>query len=293
MVVAFSMTATAQLPVIPDTARVVNTASYRFVGEDGSPVTGTTSADVLLRNVAAVTLTPPRAQAAPAGVRRVLAHTLTNTGTAADAFALTAAAPAGWTATFYMDANANGILDAGDTPVPTAVALARNASLALLLVVDIPASAAGGFVGTLDLTATSMMNNTVRATLQDRLTIVQGASASGLALDKTVDRATAVAGDTLTYSLAYVNVGVATSAPATITDVLPRGAHYVAGSLKSGGLPLTDGIDADAGQMTTSAGVETIRVNVGAIPVSGGGVVTFRAVVGAMPRRARSRTSPR
>jgi len=33
----------------------------------------------------------PRAQAAPAGVRRVLAHTLTNTGTAADAFALAAA----------------------------------------------------------------------------------------------------------------------------------------------------------------------------------------------------------
>src|SRR6478672_3984609 len=280
MVVAFSMTAAAQLPIIPDTARVVNTATYRFIGEDGSPVTGTTSADVLLRNVAGVTLTPSRAQAAPAGVRRALAHTLTNRGTAADAFALTAAAPAGWTATFYMDANANGVLDAGDTPVPTTVALARNASLALLLVVDIPASAAGGFVGTLDLTATSMMNNTVRATLQDRVTIVQGASASGLALDKTVDRAAAVAGDTLTYSLAYVNVGVATSASATITDALPLGAHYVGGSLKSGGLPLTDGVDADAGQMTTSAGVETIRVSVGAIPVSGGGVVTFRAVVG-------------
>lgn len=280
VVVSLSTTATAQLPVIPDTSRVVNTATYRFIGEDGSPVTGRASADVLLRNLAALTFTPSRAQAAPAGVRRVLAHTLTNTGTAADAFALTVAAPAGWTAAFYLDANANGILDAGDTPVPTAVPLARNASLALLLVVDIPAGAAGGFVGTLDLTATSMMNNAVRATLQDKLTIVRGASASGLALDKTVDRATAVAGDTLTYSLAYVNAGVATSASATISDVLPRGAHYVPASLRSGGLPLTDAIDGDAGQMTTSAGVETIRVGVGAIPVSGGGVVTFRAVVG-------------
>ena len=96
-----------------------------------------------------------------------------------------------------------------------------------------------------------------------------------------MDKAAAVVGDTLTYSLAYVNAGVATSAPATITDALPRGAHYVPASLRNGGLALTDAIDADAGQLTTSGtGVETIRVALGAIPVNGGGVVSFRVVVG-------------
>jgi uncharacterized repeat protein (TIGR01451 family) len=75
---------------------------------------------------------------------------------------------------------------------------------------------------------------------------------------------------------------VAATAPATVGDVLPLGAHYVAGSLRSGGLALTDAADADAGQVARSAaGVETIRVAVGAIPASGGGVVSFRAVVGA------------
>ena len=281
MVVLFSMSAEAQLPTPPDTARVINVATYRFIAFDGSTVQDTAQAAVLLKHLAGLTLAPARAQAAPAGVRRVLAHTLANTGTAADAFALAAAAPAGWTVTIYLDQNANGLLDAGDVPAPTAVALAQNATLPLLLVVDIPAAASGGYVGALDLTATSLMDNTVRGALQDRLTIVQGASASGLALDKTVDRATAVAGDTLVYTLAYVNVGIAPSAAATITDALPRGAHYVAGSLRSGGLVLTDAPDADAGQMVRdAAGVETITVAVGVIPVSGGGVVTFRAVVG-------------
>ncbi len=281
MVVAVSMSAGAQLPTPPDTQRVVNTASYRFIAADGSTVRDSTSVDVLLRYLAGLTLTPPRAQAAPPGVRRVFTHVLRNTGTAADAFALAASAPAGWTVTIYVDANANGVLDAGDTVAPAAVALARDATVALLLVVDIPAGAAGGFVGTLTLDAMSLMDNAVRAQVLDQVTIVLGTSASGLALDKTVDRAAAAAGDTLVYTLAYINAGVAATAPATIADVLPRGAHYVAGSLRSGGLPLTDAVDADAGQVVRdAAGVETIRVAVGAIPVSGGGVVTFRVVVG-------------
>ena len=115
------------------------------------------------------------------------------------------------------------MLDAGDTVAPAAVALARDATVALLLVVDIPASAAGGFVGTLTLDAMSLMDNAVRAQVQDQITIVLGTSASGLALDKTVDRAAAVAGDTLVYTLAYINAGVAATSPATIADVLPRG----------------------------------------------------------------------
>src|SRR4051812_6712347 len=222
-VTGLAMPARAQLPTPPDTARVVNVATYRFIASDGSTVQDTAQSAVLLKHLAGLPPPPPRAQAAPAGVRRVLAHNLVNTGTAADAFALAAAAPAGWTATVYLDQNGNGVLDAGDTPAPTAVALAQNATLALLLVVDVPASAVGGFLGTMDLTATSLMDNAVRGALQDRLTIVQGASASGLALDKTVDRAAAVVGDTLVYTLAYVNAGTAPTAPSTITDALPRG----------------------------------------------------------------------
>ena len=281
LLAGMSTPASAQLPTPPDTARIVNTATYRFIAEDGSPVTGFTSADVLLQHQAGLTLTPPRSQAAPAGVRRVLAHVLGNTGTAADAFAIAAAAPAGWTVTIYVDANANGTLDAGETIAPAAIALTRDATAALLLAIDIPASAAGGFVGVITLDGTSLMNNTVRAAVQDRITIVAGASASGLALDKSVDRAAAVVGDTLSYSLAYINVGVVATTPATIIDVLPRGTRYVAGSMQSGGVALTDAIDADAGQLARDAsGVETIRVAVGPIPVSGGGVVTFRVVIG-------------
>ena len=281
MVAGLSMPAAAQIVVPPDTARIVNSAAYRFTATDGTIITDSASVSVLLRHVAGLTLAPPRAQAAPAGVRRTFAHTLRNTGTAADAYSIAASAPAGWTVTIHLDANGDGLLDAGDPVAPAAVPLARDATLALLVAIDIPASAAGGTIGTIDLNATSLMDATVRAALQDRLTIVAGASPSGLALAKTVDRAAAVTGDTLTYSIAWVNVGLAATSPATITDALPRGAHVVPGSITNGGLALTDAADGDAGQVSRdAAGLETVRVTVGAIPVNGGGVVSFRVTIG-------------
>src|SRR3954471_8640587 len=107
VVAVLSTSAGAQLPTPPDTARVINVATYRFIASDGSTVQDTAQAAVLLKHLAGLTLTPARAQAAPAGVRRVLAHSLTNTGTAADAFALAAAVPAGWTVAIHIDQNGN------------------------------------------------------------------------------------------------------------------------------------------------------------------------------------------
>jgi uncharacterized repeat protein (TIGR01451 family) len=281
LVVAMSAAAEAQLPTPPDTAAIVNRASLTFTAPDGSIGSDTASARVLLKLLAGATLTPPRAQAAPPASRRVLAHVLHNTGTAADAFALSATAPAGWTVAIYMDVNGDGALDAGDLPVGPGVSLARDATAQLLAVIDVPAGAAGGFVGAIDLRATSQMDKTVSATVQDRITIVAGTSASGIAFDKAVDRASAQAGDTLSWSLAYLNAGTAATAPALLSDVLPKGAHFVAGSLRWNGLPLTDAPDADAGQFNrTALGLETVQLSVGAIAVNGSGVVSFRAVVG-------------
>src|SRR5919112_3472710 len=65
-----AMPARAQLPTPPDTARVINVATYRFIASDGSTVQDTAQATFLLKHLAGLTLTPPRAQAAPAGVRR-------------------------------------------------------------------------------------------------------------------------------------------------------------------------------------------------------------------------------
>src|SRR5688572_10190953 len=99
MVAGVAMTASAQIVSPPDTARIVNSAAYRFTATDGTVVSDSVSMSVLLRHLAGLTLTPPRAQAAPAGVRRTFAHTLRNTGTAADAYSIAASAPAGWSVT--------------------------------------------------------------------------------------------------------------------------------------------------------------------------------------------------
>src|SRR5919112_591400 len=70
LVAGLAMPARAQLPTPPDTARVINVATYRFTASDGSTVQDTAQASVLLKHLAGLTLNPPRAQAAPAGVRR-------------------------------------------------------------------------------------------------------------------------------------------------------------------------------------------------------------------------------
>lgn len=281
-IAAIPATAEAQLPTPPDTMGVLNRASLSYAAPDGTVSRDSAQTTVPLKLVAGVSLVPSRAQAAPPASRRVLAHQLRNSGTGNDVYALAVSAPAGWSVVAYVDNNGDGQLDPGDTPVGAGIAVARNASVSLLLVIDIPAGVAGGFVGMSDLRATSQMDKTISAIVQDRITIVTGAAANGIVFDKTVDRASAVAGDTLTYSLAYLNAGTAATAPATIADALPRGAHYVAGSLQWNGLPLTDAVDADAGQVTRDAttGAETIRVNAGSIALSGSGLVTFKAVVG-------------
>lgn len=263
-----------------DTVSIVNRALLSY--SDSALATGADSATatVLLHLTAGLTFAPPRAQAAPPGIRRALAHLLRNTGTAYDVYTLAASAPAGWTVTVYRDVDADGQLGAGDVAAGASVALARDDSVALLLVADIPAGAAGGFVGALDLRATSTMDPTVSASVADRLTIVAGASASGIALDKAVDRAAAVAGDTLTYSLSFINAGTAPTAAATVTDVLPAGLRYVPGSLRYDAAALSDAPDSDAGQIARDgSGVETVGVAVGAIAPSAGGSISFRAVV--------------
>lgn len=78
-----------------------------------------------------------------------------------------------------------------------------------------------------------------------------------LALDKRVDPATALPGETLTYRLQVRNLGDGTANAVLISDMVPAYTTYVAGSLRLGGAattydaaaPLTDQPGDDAGEM--------------------------------------------
>jgi len=104
-------------------------------------------------------------------------------------------------------------------------------------------------------------------------------SPSGIAvtLNKAVDHATGTLGDVLTYSIRYQGLG-AGAGPATnvvVTDPLPAGATFVAGSITLDGTPLTDATGDDAGSYNASS--RRVSVTLPNVTGSSAGVITFRA----------------
>jgi uncharacterized repeat protein (TIGR01451 family) len=259
-----------------DTVAVVNTARLTYTAEH-VPATVTAVNTVRLARTAGVGLAPPRQAVIFPGQRRVLAHVLENRGNGADRFTLSASGPAGWTLSIHVDGNGDGVLDAGDAPVTGPVALNGGASAALLLVVDAPAGAPESEVD-VTVAAASANNPAATASVVDRLTLRRPLAA--LRLDKTVDRAEAARGDTLAYALAWSNQGDAPAADALVADTLPRGLRYVAGSLRVGGVAVTDAPDGDAGTVTrTQDGRDLVRVSAGTLGPAAAGAATFRAAV--------------
>jgi uncharacterized repeat protein (TIGR01451 family) len=95
-------------------------------------------------------------------------------------------------------------------------------------------------------------------------------------------------GDTLEYTINATNNGLDAAKDTFVTDAIPSGTTYVAGSVTSGGVAQTDATDADVGSY--SGGTNKIRVNLGTGATSTGGnlaigasiaTVTFRVTANA------------
>lgn len=95
-------------------------------------------------------------------------------------------------------------------------------------------------------------------------------------------------GDTLEFTLTARNDGDDAAINTVITDVLPAGLTYVAGSLKSETTALTDPAGDDAGEVVS--GTVTARVGTGATSTGGGTIapgasasITFRVTISGAP----------
>ena len=97
----------------------------------------------------------------------------------------------------------------------------------------------------------------------------------------------AEAGDTLQYTIDANNSGVDQSDATILTDTVPTGTTYKAGSLTSGGTALTDATGDDIGNFSSGTKQVTVDVGTGATSAAGGVVgpaasistVTFDVVV--------------
>ncbi len=92
---------------------------------------------------------------------------------------------------------------------------------------------------------------------------------------KSVNKSTAVPGDTLVYTLTYQNIGTDAATFLVVSDAVPVQTDYVPNSVTLNGAPKTDAADADQVTVTGS----NISVTVGTVPVGGSGTITFRARV--------------
>jgi len=226
---------------------------------------------------------------------RMLSFRLSNVGNGEDAYGLSADGTLAGddfdpeNLALYLDANGNGVYEAGLDPAylpgVNDPLLPADGSLIVFLAGDIPAAVLEGETGFAALAAVSLAGTGAPGT------VLAGAGEGGA--DAVIGNAGGMAGDqgtyvvvtvvlgivktliiadpfggnepipgaTITYTLSATAGGSGTALDVVISDPVPAYTGYLAGSLALDGVPLSDALDADAGDVGgTTAGLVTVRL---------------------------------
>ncbi len=274
---------------------IQNTASatYTSGAASGTVTSNTVSIKVdELLNVAVAGLTTTPATAGSGNV--VLEYSITNTGNGPEAFKVTvnpAVAGNAFDATvqsIVVD-NGNGIYEPGVdmvlAPGAATPLIAADGALKIFVIVSLPATATDGQTSQVRLTADAATGTGTAGTVfagqgdgggdavvgsttaSDNATDTLVASLAVVALAKSalvVDPfggSQPVPGAVVTYTLTAAVSGSGQATNLHITDIIPVGTTYQAGTLTLDASPLTDLSDTDAG-MASSSGID---VNLGTV----------------------------
>src|ERR1043166_9612374 len=226
-----------------------NQASATYT--DSSSVSRTATSNIVtttVQQVASLTLTANGAKTASPGSSVFYPHTLTNTGNGSDNFTLTLAPAQSGAFTLtgthiYLDANGDGIPDNFTDLTGTQVTVATGAPNAFKYVITgtVPSGATAGQTNNFSVTATSVFDNTQAASNTDVTTVTSNAVIN---VNKTISaNSGASPSGPYTVTLTYTNSGNNTATTVNISDALPAGMTYVAGSGRwsvTGATALTD-----------------------------------------------------
>jgi uncharacterized repeat protein (TIGR01451 family) len=281
-VLGLLFTPTLEAQGTPAGTQIRNWATLAFDAGGQSYVVTSDTVVFQVRQVAGVSLQPPRFSLGAAGAAVVFAHTLTNLGNGPDSFAVTAVSVHGWPVTLYRDWNGDGLLGTDDSLLTGPVPLASGSAASLLARVAIPGAASPGVSDTITVTATSRFSPAVSSSVQDRLDVSSATVA--VSLTKLVDRPTAAAADILTYTVDYAVSGSAVASAVRLADSIPPGTSYVPGTMRWNGAPLTDAPGDDAG-FIAPAGNGVVVVDFGTLTPGATGSVTFQVQVNPGPAR--------
>ncbi len=260
----------------PAGSHIRNWATLAYTSSGFGYVIPSDTVDLVVAQLAAVTLQAPQSRGGSPGTAVVFAHTLTNLGNGPDSFSVAATSAHAWPLTLYRDVNSNGVLDAGDSPLAGPVALASGSTAALLVQIAVPGAGSAGVSDTITVAAISRFDGAVSSSVRDVLSVSSAPVA--FSVTKQVDRPTAAAGDVLTYTLAYAASGTDSATAVQLADTIPVGASYVAGTIRVNGVPVTDAADGDAGRLV-AVGNGVVAVSLGTVAAGAAGSVTFQARV--------------
>ena len=235
------------------------TATYQDAAANSYTVSSNPVTTVV-QQVAGLTLTASGTRVAAPGGQAVFPHVVTNNGNGTDSFTLGAANIGGddfdlTGLVLYVDADGNGVPD-NFTPVTTTGPLATGASYRFVAVGSVPGTRLAGDVSTITVNAVSVFDAGQSAVNTDQVTVTSNAVIN---VTKSINAPSGASpSGPYTYTLTYTNSGNATAGSVRLTDLIPAGMTYVAGSARWSSTGATALSDADSSD-THGAGANTIR----------------------------------
>ena len=138
---------------------------------------------------------------------------------------------------FYQDTNCNGVIDSGEPVISGAITTVAGTNLCIIMKETIPIGAPLNASDAVVITASFLYTNaspalTATYTVKDMTTVGTGTNA-GLRLTKVVDKATALPGANLTYTLTYTNDSTDVLSNLKINDSTPAYTTFVSAACGS------------------------------------------------------------
>ncbi len=231
---------------------------------------------MIVGQVAGFDIETPTFEVGSPGSTILFRHTLTNVGNGVDSVLVSATSRRGWPTQLTLDANGSPTQHSTSSPTLGPLTLVAGASTDILLAVTIPDwTTLDSPADTISVSATSQFDPSVVDVLEDVITIRDAGIV--VSLEKHVDRATATAGDLLTYTIEYRATGPNRATDFAITDVIPDGTTYVPGTLLVNGASVTDAPGDDLG--TFEVEYDRVVFRIDAIQGGDTGAVSFQVRV--------------
>lgn len=223
----------------PANTQIGNQASATYTDAGNTQRTATSNLVItIVQQVSSFTLTTDgQAKFAAPGGQVIYPHTVTNTGNGTDTFTLGVSNNASGdnfdltALTLYADANGDGIPD-NNTAITSTGTLAAGETFKFVASGIVPGTATAAQTAAISVTAIGTATGTP-APLQTNTDTTTVTTNAVVNVTKSMSASSGAAGSgPYTVTLSYVNTGNNTAVNITLTDALPAGLTYVAGSAR-------------------------------------------------------------